>query len=229
MESIKNSILIVEDDKEISAMLSDFLSQNDFEPDIAANGPEGLRMALSGSYCCVLLDLMLPYKSGDEVLKELRAASGVPVIVLSAKGLTQNKIDLLKLGADDYITKPFDLHELLARIHANMKRYGNGGQNQNTLLLFGTISMDTAAKTVAVKGQQVDLTAKEYAILELMLKNQEKVFSKQNLYESVWGEQYAYDNDTINTHISNLRKKLGSDLIKTVWGMGYKLNALENL
>lgn len=229
MESNKNTILIIEDDKEISAILSEFLSQNAFASNVAANGVDGLRMALSDLYCCVLLDLMLPYKSGDEVLKELRAASDIPVIVLSAKGLTRNKIELLELGADDYMAKPFDLHELAARIHANIKRHGGAVHSPHTVLRFKHVSMDTAAKTVAANGQQVDLTAKEYAILELMLKNPKRVFSKQNLYENVWGEQYAYDNDTINTHISNLRKKLGGNIIKTVWGMGYKLTALENL
>jgi len=224
MNSSNNTILIIEDDKEISSMLSEFFLQNAFIPSVAANGPTGLKMALSGSYNCVLLDLMLPYKSGDEVLKELRASSDVPVIVLSAKSLTQNKIDLLGLGADDYMTKPFDLHELLARVQTNIKRYDNTLNLQNMgLLCFGPISIDTDAKSVTVNGQQVDLTAKEYAILELMLKNPEKVFSKQNLYESVWGEQYTYDNDTINTHISNLRKKLDSNIIKTIWGMGYKM------
>ena len=225
----KNTVLIIEDDKEISAMLSEFLLKNGFTPAVAANGIDGLRMVLSGSYCCVLLDIMLPYKSGDEVLRELRLASDIPVIVLSAKGLTQNKIELLQLGADDYMTKPFDLQELLARIHANTKRRGSVPGMQGAVFNFGDISMDTTAKTVTASKKYVDLTAKEYAILELMLKNPEKVFSKQNLYESVWGEQYAYDNDTINTHISNLRKKLGVDIIKTVWGMGYKLNILENL
>ncbi|MGL6198956.1 MAG: response regulator transcription factor [Lachnospiraceae bacterium] len=224
MSSSYNTILIIEDDKEISSMLSEFFLQNAFIPCIAENGLTGLQMALSGSYHCVLLDLMLPYKSGDEVLKELRVSSDVPVIVLSAKSLTQNKIDLLGLGADDFMTKPFDLHELLARVQTNIKRYGNVLHLQNKGLLdFGPISMDTDAKAVTVNGQQVDLTAKEYAILELMLKNPEKVFTKQNLYESVWGEQYTYDNDTINTHISNLRKKLDSNVIKTIWGMGYRL------
>lgn len=229
MEQNQSAVLIIEDDKEISAMLSEFLSQNSLSSSVTPNGLEGLRMARSKSYCCVLLDLMLPYMAGDEVLKELRTFSDTPVIVLSAKSLTQNKIDLLELGADDYMTKPFDLNELLARIHANIKRQVNTVPDHDSVLHFGSISMDIAAKVVTVNGQQVNLTAKEYAIFELMIKSQEKVFSKQNLYESVWGEPYAYDNDTINTHISNLRKKLDKNAIKTVWGMGYKLNTLESL
>ena len=228
MEASKNTILIIEDDREISSMLSEFLTQNGFITSVAANGVQGLHEALTGAHSCILLDLMLPYKSGDEVLKELRKVSDAPVIVLSAKGLTQSKIELLELGADDYMTKPFDLHELLARIHTNIKHV-NVNRCFHTLLTLGPVTIDTAAKTVAVNGGQADLTAREYAIVELMLKNPGKVFSKQNLYESVWGKPYVYDNDTINTHISNLRKKLGSHVIKTVWGIGYKLNDLENL
>ena len=221
-------VLIIEDDREIADMLSEFLVQNGFGPYIASSGTEGLRMALSEKYCCVLLDLMLPYKSGDELLKELRKTSDVPVIVLSAKGLTRDKIELLGLGADDYMTKPFDLNELLARIHANIKRFGSGARESELVLRFCGVAMDTGAKIVMLEGEQIELTAKEYAILELMLRNSNKVFSKQNLYESVWGEPYAYDNDTINTHISNLRKKLGADMIKTIWGMGYKLDRPQN-
>jgi DNA-binding response OmpR family regulator len=157
----------------------------------------------------------------------------VPVIVLSAKGLTQNKIELLTLGADDYLTKPFDLRELLARINANLKRYLGKSSLSAGRVVYGDIAVDKERKIVTVCGVTLDLTAKEYAILELMTANPAKVFSKQNIYESVWGESYAYDNDTINTHISNLRKKLkdagGADYIETVWGMGYKLKILENL
>jgi len=229
MEYSENALLIIEDDKEISAMLSEFLSQNGFITYVTANGLDGLRRAQSGLYCCVLLDLMLPYKNGDVVLKELRAVSDVPVIILSAKGLTQNKIELLGLGADDYMTKPFDLDELLARILANIKRFGHVAKLKDTTLSYGHIAVDTAAKTVTAYGKKVNLTAKEYSILELMLLNRRKVFSKKNLFESIWGQQYSYDNDTINTHISNLRKKLGGDVIETVWGMGYKMKTLEKL
>ena len=138
MKPTRNSILVIEDDKEISMMLSKFLEQNDFEPQSAFNGSDGLAKALSGKYSCVLLDLMLPYKSGDELLKELRKISDVPAIVISAKGLTQNKIELLGLGADDYVTKPFDLHELLARIKANIKRsHAEQGSAKETPYIMG--------------------------------------------------------------------------------------------
>ena len=224
-------ILIIEDDKEISNMLTEFLGQNGFSTTAVHNGPDGLNRAASDEFSLILLDIMLPYKSGDEVLKELRKVSDVPVIILSAKGLTQNKIELLTLGADDYLTKPFDLWELLARIHANIKRHS--GKTTLTVIAYGALLINTENKTVTASGRQINLTSKEYALLELMLKNPNKVFSKQNLYESVWEETYAYDNDTINTHISNVRKKLkdadNTDYIETVWGIGYKLKSLDKL
>jgi DNA-binding response OmpR family regulator len=233
MNSAENKILVIEDDAEISGMLADFLKQNGFAVDTASNGLDGKKYALSRAYCLILLDLMLPYKSGDELLRELRVFSDTPVIVLSAKGLTKNKIDLLNIGADDYITKPFDLYELLARIQANLKRRTGRNIKGDGTFICGKIKIDSIGKTVRVGGIAVDLTAKEFALLELMVTNSKKVFSKQNLYESVWGEPYAYDNDTINTHISNLRKKLkkacNEDCIETVWGMGYKIRTLEIL
>ena len=233
MEKRVNNILIIEDDKEISDMLSEFLSESGFITDVAANGVEGLRQAISERYSLIILDLMLPFKSGDELLRELRSLSDVPVIVLSAKALTRDKIDLLYLGADDYVTKPFDLEELLARIHSNIKRYRGKGADESGIHIYGEMRLNTITKQLDVGDVPVDLTTKEYALLELMLSNPQKVFSKQNLYESVWGEPYAYDNDTINTHISNIRKKIkcvmADDYIETVWGMGYKMKTLEKL
>ena len=224
-----HKILIIEDDKEISDMLLEFLSMNGFITDTAPNGLLGLKQASSGDYSLILLDLMLPFKSGDELLREMRQFSDAPVIVLSAKSLTRDKIDLLRLGADDYMTKPFDLNELLARILANIKRYGGKCPAENRVITYGQMSLDTISKELTVDGVTVSLTAKEYDLLELLLLNPKKVFSKQNLYESVWGEPYAYDNDTINTHISNLRRKLkdfsADDYIETVWGIGYKIKS----
>ena len=232
MANENQKILIIEDDKDISALLAEFLAQNGFTVSTAANGLEGLNRALSGQYNLILLDLMLPFQSGDEVLRKLRKESEIPVIILSAKSLTQNKIELLNLGADDYITKPFDLYELLARIQANLK-HSVKGTDKNNVFEYKGIRLDAAANTVAVNGAALELTSKEYSLFALILTNPKKVFSKQNLYESVWGEPYAYDTDTINTHISNLRKKIkdayGSDVIETVWGIGYKLKSLENL
>jgi DNA-binding response OmpR family regulator len=220
-------ILIIEDDREISNMLAEFLGQSGFETAAAGNGVDGLSRAAAGGFSLVLLDIMLPYKSGDEVLAELRRVCDVPVIVLSAKGSTQSKVELLNLGADDYLAKPFDLQELLARINANIKRCSGKASPSARRVVCGDLEIDTERKAAAVRGSDLRLTAKEYAILELMAANRAKVFSKQNLYESVWGEPYAYDSDTINTHVSNLRKKLkdagGADCVETVWGIGYRL------
>ena len=231
MKKNTNNVLIIEDDKEISAMLSELLSENGFITDVAANGVEGLRRAASERYNLIVLDLMLPFKSGDELLRELRSFSDVLVIVLSAKALTRDKIDLLYLGTDDYVTKPFDLNELLARILSNIKRYNGNCSIENSVITYGQMSLNTASKELTVNRVAVSLTSKEYDLLELMLSNPKKVFSKQNLYESVWRELYAYDNDTINTHISNLRRKLkdvsAEDYIETVWGIGYKIKTLE--
>lgn len=224
---MKNKILIIEDDREICAMVSDYLNKNGYDTIQAHQGVEGLELAQKLSPSLILLDLMLPYKSGDQLLKELRMMSDIPVIVVSAKDLIQTKVDLLQLGADDYLTKPFDFTELLARIEVNLRRYLKG-QGVGDLLVYKEINLNRSLKTVVVDGMSVTLTPKEYCLLEMMILTPQQVFSKQRLYESVWNELYAYDDHTINTHISNLRKKLkacnGIDYIQTVWGMGYKLN-----
>jgi DNA-binding response OmpR family regulator len=226
------AILVIEDDLLISNMLSEFLTQNGFEVSVAYTGTEGLVQAKTLQHDLILLDLMLPFQSGDEVLRQFRLVSDAPVIVLSAKSLVQNKIELFSLGADDYLTKPFDLGELLARIQVNLRRH-HGKQTFVSPLNYGGFTLSPDAKEISFRDMKLDLTAKEYSILALLLSNPTKVFSKQNLYESIWEEAYAYDNDTINTHMSNLRKKLkdmGSpDPIETVWGMGYKLKSLEKL
>ncbi|MDR1640476.1 MAG: response regulator transcription factor [Clostridiales bacterium] len=218
-------ILIIEDDSDISRMLEEFLGKSGYLTGVSANGLDGLKKASSGHFDLALLDLSLPYKSGDELLRELRMTSGMPVIVVSAKSLTRDKIELLQLGADDYMVKPFDLDELLARIEANLRRASKA--IKETSAHWKNVSLDSWGKTVLANGAALKLTAKEYAMLELLMQNPKKVFSKKNLYESVWEEQYAYDNDIINTHVSNIRKKLKDasceDCIETVWGIGYRL------
>ncbi len=226
---MKIKILVIEDDKEISNMLLEFLSQNNYDVICALNGLDGIKYVLNQQYNfdLILLDLMLPYKSGDELLREIRNISNIPIIIISAKSLTQTKIELLRLGADDYITKPFDLNELLARIEANLKRYNKNIIEEKITLTYGDIILNKTTKEVFANNILINFTAKEYNLLELMIANPKKVFSKQNLYESVWNDIYAYDDNTINTHISNIRRKLkevlGVDYIQTVWGMGYKL------
>lgn len=223
-------ILIVEDDKEINRLLCEYLQSRDYKVINAVNGLSALtilrdRMDID----LVLLDLMLPLQSGDVVLTKLREFSGVPVIVLSAKDTVQTKIDVIRMGADDYITKPFDLDEVEVRIEAVLRRMGNesesGGQEK---LQYKEMIMDCVAKTVTVKGKAIVLTSKEYMLLELLLRNPAKLFSKANLFESVWNEPYLNEDSTLKVHMSNLRSKIKQyageeEYIETVWRMGYRL------
>ena len=203
-------------------MLNDYLSKNNYDTSIARDGINGIKIAKENNPDLIILDIMLPYKSGDEVLREVRKFSDAPVIILSAKESIQMKVDLLKIGADDYVVKPFDLSELLARIETNLKRYVKSF-NQKIIYNYKNITLNYDLKEVLVDEDIIRLTSKEFEILYLLIKYPNKVFSKKNLYEAVWEDMYTYDNDTINTHISNIRKKINIDLIETVWGMGYKL------
>ena len=223
-----SKILIVEDEEAIADLEKDYLELSDFEVEIATRGDVGLQKALSEDYDLVILDLMLPYKNGDMVLSEIRKISTIPVIVVSAKETTQNKIDLLRLGADDYMTKPFDLEEVLARIESNIRRAGFASDT-GRIMEYNGLCIDEANNKASLDGTELSLTAKEFSILELLLKHPEKVFSKANLFESVWGEEYITEDNALNVHISNLRAKLknicpGKEFIDTVWGIGYRLH-----
>ncbi|MFW5981534.1 MAG: response regulator transcription factor [bacterium] len=220
-------ILIIEDNQDISYMLAEALIDASYKVKIINTGTDGIREIKSNYFDLVLLDIMLPYKSGDQVLKEIRQFSEVPVIVISAKNLVGVKIDLLKMGADDYITKPFDLGEVVARIESNLRR-SQKDETKNRIFQYKDILLDDNAKSVTVQGTPLELTAKEYKILELLLKNKEKVFTKANLYESIWQDEYLGDDNVVKTHISNLRNKLQEvnprkEYIETVWGLGYRL------
>lgn len=223
-------ILVVEDDREINSMLCEMLDENGYAAEGAFTGMEGLSRLRSGDYDLLILDLMLPYKSGDAVLQELRSFSSLPAIVISAKDTVQNKLDLFHLGADDYLTKPFDLDEVLVRVEAVLRRCGSSeAQRAPEILQAGKLAVDTESKTASVDGQELVLTAKEYGILELLMRYPHKVFSRANLFESIWNEEYACEDNTLNVHMSNLRNKLKAadsetEYIKTVWGMGYRMN-----
>ncbi len=222
-------ILIVEDDNEINSLLCEYLSKCGYETQTAKNGFDAIRMIRDdGNISLVLLDLMLPFQSGDVVIGKVREFSDVPIIVVSAKSTVQTKIDIIKLGADDYITKPFDLDEIIVRIEAVLRRCTASKQTQPDTLTFGNIVLDRSKKSVTVDGNELTLTSKEYTILELMMQNPDKLFSKANIFESVWGEPYFNDDNSVKVHMSNLRSKIkkyspDNDYIETVWGMGYKL------
>ena len=223
-------ILTAEDDREINRLICEYLSSQGYDTLSALNGLDAVRMVREQEDISLLiLDLMLPFQSGDMVLTKIREFTDIPVIVVSAKSDTRSKIDLIRMGADDYLTKPFDLDELLVRVEAVLRRYdAKSAQDEVKLLTCKNLTLDVAAGTVTVCGSVMSLTSKEFSILELMLQSPQKLWSKANLFESVWGESYISDDKTVKVHMSNIRQKLkkldpDNEYIETVWGMGYRL------
>lgn len=222
-----SKILIIEDNQDVNMMLKETLEFDGYEVDSVFDGMAGMKLLKAQKHDMILLDIMLPYKSGDEILRELREFSEIPVMVLSAKDMVGTKIDLLKLGADDYITKPFDLGEVSARIASHLRRV-NCQKKKDNIVKYKDIMLDANSKTVSAAGVLLNLTAKEYQIMELLLMNPHKLFSKVNIYETLWGEEYLEDDKAVKTHMSNLRSKLKkanteTEYIETVWGLGYRL------
>lgn len=218
------SVLVIEDDKTINSLLCSIITKSGYSVDSADNGLDGLRKALSSDYNIILMDLMLPLKTGEEILKELRKVKNTPVIIISAKSEVYNRIELFKIGADDYITKPFDIDEVMLRIQAVLRRTE---AQASEILCFKEMKLDTDSKRVYIGDNELNCTATEYSILEAMLKNPKTIFSKRRLYESISGDSYLNDDNTMNVHISNLRKKIAKftaeEYIETVYGMGYRL------
>ena len=216
-------ILVIEDDENINGLLCNILKQSGYEVQSSLNGWEGYELAMKNEYRLILMDLMLPFKSGEEILRELRTKKSTPVIILSAKNAVHNRIELLRLGADDFICKPFDIDEVILRVEAVLRRT----EGVQTVLLFKDMKLDKDSKRVFVCDAELCCTAMEYAILETMLSNPNKIFSKRNLFESVTGDEYLSDENTMNVHMSNLRKKIAKmteeSYIETVYGMGYRL------
>ena len=182
-------------------------------------------------YDLILLDLMLPGLTGEEFIAELRKSRTMPIIVLSAKAGLESRVNVLKLGADDFIPKPFDNAEVLARVEAQLRRYRQfsspaGGEKH--VLTWGDLTLDKDSITVTAAGKDVPVTAREFEILALLMSYPKKVFTREQLYEQVWGGEYFGDDNTVNVHISNLRAKLAkvssTEYIKTVWGIGFKMN-----
>ena len=219
-----SKILIIEDDITINGLLRSIIEKSGYAADSAYNGTDGLAMGLHGDYSLILLDLMLPEKSGEDIMKELRRVSTTPIIVLSAKGETHNRVELLRLGADDFITKPFDIDEVLLRIQAVLRRIG---EQESQEIIFHELMIKTDAKRIFINNEELVCTATEYAILELLMRNPDRIFSKRTLYEMVMGEEYLQEDNTMNVHISNLRRKIAKytdqKYIETVYGMGYRL------
>ena len=222
-----DKILIVEDNKDVNTMLAEVLTDEKYEVDSAYTGIEGLKKIKDQEYDLILLDIMLPYKSGDEILKEVREFSDVPIIIISAKDMIGTKIELLKMGADDYITKPFDLEEVIARVETNLRR-SKRREATEKVFRYKDLVLDGNAKRITINNIELELTAKECLIIELLLKSRGRVFTKANLYETIWQDTYLGDDNAVKTHISNLRSKLknanpDNEYIETVWGLGYRM------
>jgi len=227
-------VLIIEDDIHISQMLCELLKRNGYEPIAAYSGTEALLILPQGGFSLILLDLMLPGKTGEEVLAEIRTSLSTPVIVITARTDKETTTQLLRAGADDYIAKPFDNDELLARIDVQLRRSAPQKSDvaqttQGTQLSYKDLVLDLDAFDVLVDGKKAELSKREFEIMKLMMSHPSKVFTKNNIYESVWGDEFFGDDNTINVHISKLRGKLNAispdtEYIKTVWGIGFKMS-----
>lgn len=222
-------ILIIDDDKEINKLIFDVLINNNYEPYSVFSGEEALKEITNREYDLIILDLMLPNKSGEEVLEEIRRNCSIPIIVISAKGIIKKKVEVLKLGADDYLIKPFDLEELIARVECVIRRYNKELlKSKENILEFKDLVLNIDERRLIVSGKDIQLTLKEYEILKMFLESPKRTFSKVNIYERLWEDEFLANDDILNTHISNLRNKLKKannkvKYIETVWGLGYRL------
>ena len=221
-------VLVVDDEKLIVKGLRFSLEQEDMEVDTAYDGEEAVEKAREGNYDIILLDLMLPKLDGLSACQQIREFSDVPIVMLTAKGEDMDKILGLEYGADDYITKPFNILEVKARIKAIMRRTQNRGTQEprGRIIEVGTLRLDCDARRVQVSGQEVNLTAKEFDVLELLVMNQNKVYSRENLLNLVWGYEYPGDVRTVDVHIRRLREKIEENpsdpkYVHTKGGVGY--------
>ncbi len=226
-----SKVLVIEDDVNIAELLRLYLEKEGFIVTIAHDGGKGLAEFEKDKPDMVLLDVMLPVMDGWSVLREIRVSSKVPVIMLTAKGETVDKVSGLEMGADDYIVKPFEVKELLARIHAVMRR-GSAEENENAKrLCFDRLIIDMDSFELTVNGKKVDLPPKEMELLYHLASTPNRVYTRNQLLDEVWGFDYFGDSRTVDVHIKRLREKLENVSekwsIKTVWGVGYKFELRE--
>jgi len=224
--------LVIEDDEYIADLLRIYLEKDGFEVSIAPDGGRGIDMAKSWLPDLILLDIMLPVKDGWEVCREVRSESSVPIIMLTAKGETYDKVSGLEMGADDYIVKPFEVKELLARVHAVLRRYeGAEGKQSARRLEFDKLVIDMDSYELLVDGKRVDTPPKEMELLFHLASSPNRVYTRNQLLDEVWGFDYFGDSRTVDVHIKRLREKLEgvSDRwsVKTVWGVGYKFEVYD--
>ena len=224
------NILVVEDDVDINRLLCTILEGAGYTCRAAFSGSEALLWAEKYDYDLILLDLMLPGVTGEELIARIRRCKTMPIIVASAKVGVNDRVNVLKLGADDFIPKPFDNAEVLARVEAQLRRSRQFGTPKADMLSAGPLTLDKDSHTVTVNGEELSLTGREFDILALLMENPRRAFSRAQIYETVWGEDFIGDDNTVNVHVSNLRSKLAKidperSYIKTVWGIGFKLEA----
>ena len=230
------NILVVDDDKEIVNAIEIYLKREGYNIIKAYNGEEALEQISKNEIHLIILDIMMPEKDGIETLEEIRKTKTIPVILLSAKSEDYDKISGLDTGADDYITKPFNPLELIARVRSNIRRYvdfGNISKKENrNILKTGQLEVDDETKKVTVDGKEIKLTATEYNILKFLLKNKGKVFSISQIYENVWNEESYGAENIIAVHIRHIREKIEINpkepkYLKVIWGIGYKIENIK--
>ncbi|ANV74712.1 response regulator transcription factor [Bacillus sp. 22475] len=215
-------ILVVEDDQEIQELIKQFLMTQQYKVIVASDGLEGMKQFNKQSFDLILLDVMMPNLNGFEVAKMIRSQSKIPIIMLTALEEEQDQMKGFDLGIDDYITKPFSFHVLMRRVEAVLRRSNN--QSTDNHFIFRELHVDGDAYKVYVNRVEVPLTTKEFEILQLLLQNEKKVLTRENIVEKIWGYEYAGDTRMIDTHMKNIRKKLDIPYIKTVKGIGYKID-----
>ncbi|QDQ00481.1 response regulator transcription factor [Lysinibacillus fusiformis] len=228
---MQKHILLVEDDEAIREMVENFLLMEGFAVTSVSNGEEAVQQCVSTLFDLVILDIMIPKLDGLEVLKIIRQKEALPIIIMSAKDSDVDKALGLGLGADDYIAKPFSMLEFSARVKAAIRRatkYSNHIEEKQDVLIVGDLSIDIINFSVEKNHQKVKLTSKEFGILKLFATNCNRVFTKQQIYQQIWNDEYYGDENIINVHIRRLREKIEDDpsnpqYIKTLWGIGYKL------
>ena len=234
---MKQKILVIDDDLELCALIRKYLETEGYTVSTKNNGVDGLAEGLTTPYQLIVLDVMLPQKNGFDVLTNLRKKSSVPVLMLTAKDSEIDKVLGLRLGADDYLTKPFSMNEFVARVQSLIRRYtalgGESAVEIASALIFDNLSITPDTREVLVSGVSVELTAKEFDLLYFLAKNRGKVFTKKQIYRAVWKDEYAFDDNNIMVHIRRLRKKVEPNpkqpqFIKTVWGVGYKFDGRDS-
>ena len=221
-------ILVVDDERVLVKGIKFNLEHEGYQVEVGYDGEQAVELAREGSFDLILLDLMMPKLDGFEACMRIREFSAVPIIMLTAKGEDMDKLMGFECGADDYITKPFNLLELKARVRALLRRSGASEQRQSGVLAAGHIRLDAGQRSAWRDGVEVELTAKEFDLMELLLRNPGRVYSRENLLNVVWGYEYIGDYRTVDVHIRRLREKLELDpanpeYIRTKWGVGYYL------